>query len=207
MFRVTKIGSMAVFFSDWCKDRGVDRKLFELSDMELHLVLRRFYAEARAKDRELYSRSSLLTIRNAIERFLNDPPHNRGIKITKGEAFQQSNKMLNSKIKVQKKDGKENIKHKPEGQRELRADSFVFKVDEDCRPYARTNVDEATKNHPGGIVDVQSSQKFGQMYQTSSDPNLDGLSCLKEYISKRNVSCEAFFQYPKRKGAEESDDV
>ena len=178
MFRVTKIGSMAVFFSDWYKDRGVDKKLFELSDMELDQVLGRFYAEARAKDGELYSRSSLLTIRNAIERFLNNPPHNRGIKITKGEAFQQSNKMLNSKIKVQKKDGKENIKHKPaippgdlrklsasgvihggtplgllrnvwfntslywcrrgrEGQRELRADSFVFEVDEDCRPYAR----------------------------------------------------------------------
>ena len=46
-------------------------------------------------------------------RFLNNPPHNRGIKISKGEAFQLSNKMLNPKIKVQKKDGKENIKHKP----------------------------------------------------------------------------------------------
>ena len=156
--------------------------------------------------------------------------------------------MLNSKIKVQTKDSKENIKHKPaippgdlqklsasgvihggtplgllrnvwyntslywyrrgrEGQRELRADSFVFEVDENCHPYAHMNVDEATKNHPGEIVDVQSSQKFGQMYQTSSDPNLDGLSCLKKYISKRNASCEAFFHYPKRKGAEESDVV
>ena len=216
--------------------------------MELDQILRRFYAEARAKDGELYGRSSLLAIRNAIERFLNNPPHNRGIKITKGEAFQLSNKMLNSKIKVQKKDGKENVKHKPaippgdlrklsassvihggtplgllrnvwfntslywcrrgrEGQRELRSDSFVFEVDEDGRLYARMNVDEATKNHPGGIVDVQSSQKFGRMYQTSSDPNLDGLSCLRKYISKRNPSCEAFFQYPKRKGVEESDDV
>ena len=36
---------------------------------------------------------------------------------------------------------------------------------------------------------------------------MDGLSCLKKYISKRNVSCQAFFQYPKRKGTEESDDV
>jgi len=41
------------------------------------------------------------------------------------------------------------------------------------------------------------------MYQTSSGPNLDGLSCLKKYISKRNVGCEAFFQYPKRKGADD----
>ncbi|XP_078371359.1 uncharacterized protein KIAA1958-like [Oculina patagonica] len=192
-------------FEDWCNNRGVDKKLPELSDVELDQILRRFYAEARAKDGELYGRSSLLAIRNAIERFLNNPPHNRGMKITKGEAFQLSNKMLNSKIKVQKKDGKENVKHKPtippgdlrklsassvihggtplgllrnvwfntslywcrrgrEGQRELRHDSFVFEVDEDGRLYARMNVDEATKNHPGGIVDVQSSQKFGRMY-------------------------------------------
>ena len=65
----------------------------------------------------------------------------------------------------------------------------------------------STKNHPGGIVEGQCSQKFGRMYQTSSDPDLEELSCLKKYISRRNVSCEAFFQYPKRKGAEESDDV
>jgi len=83
----------------------------------------------------------------------------------------------------------------------------VFEVDENIRPYARMNVDEATKNHPGGILDVQSSQKFERMYQTSSDPNLDGLSCLKKYISKINFSCEAFFQYPKRRGTVESDDV
>ena len=88
------------FFSDWCNDRGVDRKLSELSDIELDQVLRRFYAEAQAKDSELYSRSPLRAIRNAIERFLNSPPHNRAIKIAKGEAFQLSNKMLNSKIKV-----------------------------------------------------------------------------------------------------------
>ena len=69
MFRVTKIGSMAVLFSDWCKERGVDKKLSELSGMELDQVLRRFYGEAHAKDSELYSRSSLLTIRNAIERY------------------------------------------------------------------------------------------------------------------------------------------
>ena len=48
--------------------------------MELDQVFLRFYAEARAKDGELYSRSSLLAIRNAIERFLNNPSHNRDIK-------------------------------------------------------------------------------------------------------------------------------
>ena len=112
MFCVNK-NRFNVFFPDWSNDRSVDKKLPELSGVELDQVLRRFYAEARTKDGELYSRSSLLTIRNAIERFLNQPPHNRGMKITKGEVFQLSNKMLNSKIKVQKKDRKKNRKHKP----------------------------------------------------------------------------------------------
>jgi len=35
------------------------------------------------------------------------------MKIRKDEAFQSPNKMLNSKINVQKKDGKEKVKHKP----------------------------------------------------------------------------------------------
>lgn len=49
-----------------------------------------------------------------------------------------------------------------EGQSELRADSFGFEVDEDYCPYPRVNVDEATKNHPGGIIDLQSSKNLGE---------------------------------------------
>ena len=114
---------LKVFFSDWCNDRGVDRKLSELSDIELNQVLRRFYAKARATDGELYSHSSLLAIRNAIERFLNNPPHNRAIKIAKGEAFQLSNEMLNSKIKFQKKEGKA---HAPEHDERLLRGSGII---------------------------------------------------------------------------------
>ena len=29
-----------MYFSDWCNDRGVDKKLYELSDVELDQVLR-----------------------------------------------------------------------------------------------------------------------------------------------------------------------
>lgn len=87
------------------------------------------------------------------------------------------------------------------------ADSFLFEGGEDCRPYARMNVDEEPRtNNFGGIVDVQSVER---MYQTSNDPNLDGLSCMRKYISKRNDSCENFLPASerKKKGAEESDGV
>lgn len=84
-----------------------------MNNNELDKYLRHFYAEARTKDGALYSRSSLLSLRNAIERFLNNPPFNRGISITKGIDFQSSNKLLQSQIKLNKRENKENTQHKP----------------------------------------------------------------------------------------------
>ena len=107
-----------MFFSDvfktaWCRERKIARSLHEMTNKELDNYLRHFYAEARTKDGEPYSRSSLLGIRNAIERYLNNPPLNRGISITKGIDFQASNKLLQSQIKLNKRENKENTKHKP----------------------------------------------------------------------------------------------
>jgi len=67
-----------------------------------------------------------------------------------------------------------------EGQRKLKVDSFVFEVDAEGKECTWMNVDEATKNHQGAISDVQSEKKEGRMYSTSSDVNIDGLSCLKK---------------------------
>lgn len=55
-----------------------------MNNIELDQFLRHFYAEARTKDGALYSRLALLGLRNAIEWFLNNPPFNKGISITKG---------------------------------------------------------------------------------------------------------------------------
>ena len=83
-----------------------------MSKKELDKNLRYFYAEARTRGGALYSRSSLLGLRNAIERYLNNPPFNRGISITKGTEFQSSNKLLQSMIKLNKRENNENTKHK-----------------------------------------------------------------------------------------------
>ena len=88
-----------------------------MNNKELDNYVHQFYAETRTKDGELYSRSSLLGVRNAIERYLNNPPLNRGISITKVIEFQASkkkkNKLLQSQIRLNKRENKENIKHKP----------------------------------------------------------------------------------------------
>jgi hypothetical protein len=74
--------------------------------------LRKFYGEARNKNGEEYGRSSLLQIRNSIERYLNYPPHNRALQISKNPEFASSNQMLNATLKSLKRRGKENIQHK-----------------------------------------------------------------------------------------------
>lgn len=58
--------------------------------------------------------------------------------------------------------------------------------------------DESTKNHPGGIGDVEGFEKEGRLYPTTDELS-DGFNALQFYISKLNPECTAFFQYPKRK--------
>ena len=55
----------------------------------------------------------MLGFRNGIERFLNNPPFKKGIHIATDPAFQQSNQMLDAKLKNMKQQGEESVKHKP----------------------------------------------------------------------------------------------
>ena len=98
-------------FAEWCSVRGVNKKLLKITEEELDEHLRRFYAEAWTKTGQEYSRSSLLGFRNSVERCLN--ANNRLIKITRNPTFSRSNKMLESKLKAIRREGKENIQHKP----------------------------------------------------------------------------------------------
>jgi hypothetical protein len=52
----------------------------------------------RNKTGENYGKSTLLGLRSGIERHLNYPPHNRGIKFSKNPAFMKSNMILDAKI-------------------------------------------------------------------------------------------------------------
>ncbi|KAK3752977.1 hypothetical protein QZH41_005133 [Actinostola sp. cb2023] len=57
--------------------------------------------------------------------------------------------------------------------------------------------DEVSKNHPGGLKDVTSVEKYARIYET--DQENDGYKAMKLYLSKLNPESEAFFQYPKNK--------
>ena len=82
-----------------------------MTNYELNKTLRRFYAEARNQKGEEYSRSSLLAFRNALERHF--AANDIQLKLTKNPSFQESNKMLECKLKVNRRGGKENVQHKP----------------------------------------------------------------------------------------------
>ena len=56
--------------------------------------------------------------------------------------------------------------------------------------------DEVTKNHPGGVSDVQSNEKLARMYESSNGN--DGYKAMELYISKLNPKSDASFQYPKK---------
>ena len=56
--------------------------------------------------------------------------------------------------------------------------------------------DEATKNHQGGVSDVESFEKNAGMYKTNS--KTDVYTALDFFLSKLNPECESLFQYPKR---------
>ncbi|CAB4002096.1 Hypothetical predicted protein [Paramuricea clavata] len=75
--------------------------------------LRLFYAEVKNQDGDDYSKSTLLGLRYGLERYLNSPPHNKGITISGNPEFKKSNVVLNTKLKSLKQGGKENVQHKP----------------------------------------------------------------------------------------------
>ena len=75
--------------------------------------LRTFYAEARTKKCEDYSRYTLLAFCHSIEKYLNAPPFSRGLQISTDPRFARSNLMLDAQIKNLKRSGKENVSHEP----------------------------------------------------------------------------------------------
>jgi len=80
---------------------------------ELDEKLRLFYAEVRSTQGKEYSKNTLLGLRSGIERFLNGPPHNKGIQISQNPSFKKSNMMLDAKLKNLKQQGKHSVQHKP----------------------------------------------------------------------------------------------
>ena len=73
---------------------------------ELNACLKSFYTSARKQDGSFYKKTSLKSIRAAIDRFLRSPPRSKKFSITSHAAFTEANKVLDAFVKDLRKSGK-----------------------------------------------------------------------------------------------------
>ena len=97
----------------WCSEEAIQTPLENMTKGQLDQNLRRFYAEARTQKGEPYSKSTLLGFRHGIERYLNAPPHSKGLQLASDPTFFRSNEMLDAQLVNLRRSGKENVTHKP----------------------------------------------------------------------------------------------
>lgn len=98
---------------DWLSQKKKSMNFEELSSDDLAKELRCFYAEARTKNGNQYSKSALVSIRAGINRHLTSPPYSRTINIMKDKEFMSSNHVLIGIVKSLKREGADKTKHHP----------------------------------------------------------------------------------------------
>ena len=191
---------------------------------QLNQNLGRFYAEARTQKGEPYSKSTLLGFRHATERYLNTPPYYKGLQLASDPRFMRSDQMFDAQLINLRRNGKENVTHKPaieEGHLKQLKTSGVFSLSSplsllrnvwfhivlfSCRRGREgqraltTNTfkfatDAAGRKFVTMAHDEASNEKEARMYESAKSN--DGYKALKLYLEKINPKCSAFFQYPK----------
>ncbi|XP_077862421.1 uncharacterized protein LOC144344213 [Saccoglossus kowalevskii] len=96
----------------WLIEKNEDTNFEFPPPDEIAAILRRLYAEARSRDGERYSKSSLSRMRAAINRCLNSPPYHRNINIIQDTEFKAANNIFTALIKQFKADGLDKTCHK-----------------------------------------------------------------------------------------------
>ncbi|XP_061153814.1 uncharacterized protein LOC133167208 isoform X1 [Syngnathus typhle] len=84
---------------EYLRDRARSPDFESLDKGQLCALLRSFYAEARSKSGQLYSKSSLVSIRSSLNRYLNEPPHCRTLDLTKDPELRGANLTLAAVIR------------------------------------------------------------------------------------------------------------
>lgn len=77
-----------------------------MSIEEINKCLSKFYVSARKQDGSFYKKTSLLSIRSALDRYLKAPPYNKRFSICDKALFSEANKTLSSYLKQLVKEGK-----------------------------------------------------------------------------------------------------
>ena len=99
-------------FNKWQQRRHVNIDFHTISAADLSNHLKKFYAEVRKLNGELYTPSGLVGIRAALHRTLTSPPFMRNMNILDGEEFIAANKIFVAKCKIYTARGNAKPKHK-----------------------------------------------------------------------------------------------
>uniref|UniRef100_A0A1A8V8R9 Potassium channel tetramerisation domain containing 15b n=1 Tax=Nothobranchius furzeri TaxID=105023 RepID=A0A1A8V8R9_NOTFU len=86
-------------FREFLSDKAQSPEFETLDKHALCAVLRSFYAEARSKSGQVYSKSSLISIRSSLNRYLNEPPYCRTLDLTKDPELRSANLTLAAVIR------------------------------------------------------------------------------------------------------------
>uniref|UniRef100_A0A8C5T9G6 DUF3504 domain-containing protein n=1 Tax=Malurus cyaneus samueli TaxID=2593467 RepID=A0A8C5T9G6_9PASS len=187
-------------------------------------VLRSFYAEARSKSGQLYSKSSLISIRSSLNRYLNEPPYCRTLDLTKDPELRAANLTLAAVIRKLEEQGAGPVVQKQaitradlrklytcstcmyfctrgrENQRELEEDSFGLAVDEDGRKFVYFKAlgpyhKSRSSSWSKKRAESSDEENLPRMYETGTE--FCPYASFVKYLSKRNPLCKAFFQRPR----------
>ncbi|XP_059502245.1 uncharacterized protein kctd1 isoform X1 [Stegostoma tigrinum] len=86
-------------FREYLSEKEQPPEFELLGKEELCRALRSFYAEARSKSGQVYSKSSLISIRSSLNRYLNEPPYSRTLDLSKDPELRSANLTLASVIR------------------------------------------------------------------------------------------------------------
>ena len=98
---------------DWLSKKYPNEVLQSLSPEVLSERLKKFYQKVRISPTEHYSASAHLSIRAAIDRYLNTLTEFSGISIIRDPLFKIANKSLSAKLKQLKAQGFAKVQHHP----------------------------------------------------------------------------------------------
>ncbi|TRY97706.1 hypothetical protein DNTS_004726 [Danionella cerebrum] len=92
-------------FREYLSDKAQSADFESMDKHALCRVLRSFYSEARSKSGQLYSKSSLISIRSSLNRYLNEPPFCRTLDLTKDPELRSANLALAAVIRKLEEQG------------------------------------------------------------------------------------------------------
>ena len=110
--KISLISSFLLFVPDWLRAKGRNPNFEHETNEALEELLQKFYAEVRDKKGSTYMKSSYISIRYGINRYLRAPPFYIKCDITKDRDYMKSNQVFNGMLRKIKLNGKDITTHK-----------------------------------------------------------------------------------------------